>query len=130
VPFALTGPEVLGLVDATTLQRDQTVFVASQNSDTTVTTGNPRTIHSAAGDPANKQIILPIPAVGGNAPQFGLPAPGSTLCDKHGTGIPVLVEGPTTPTSLTGCIAVLAAPLNNDQLASRAKERDNDDKQQ
>jgi hypothetical protein len=130
VPFALTGPEVLGLVDATTLQRDQTVFVASQNSDTTVTTGNPRTLHSAAGDPANKQIILPIPAVGGNAPQFGLPAPGSTLCDKHGTGIPVLVEGPTTPTSLTGCIAVLAAPLNNDQLASRAKERDNDDKQQ
>jgi hypothetical protein len=99
------------------------VFVADQNSDTTVTTGNPRTTHSVAADAANKQIILPIPAVGGTAPQFGLPAPGSTLCDKHGGTFPVLVQGPSTPTSTTGCIVLLSAPLNNDQLASTAKER-------
>jgi hypothetical protein len=129
VPFALTGPEVLGVVDSKTLQLDQTVFVASQNSDTTVTTGNPRTIHSVAGDAANKQIILPIPAVGGTAPQFGLPAPGSTLCDKHGGTFPVLVQGPSTPSSTTGCIVILAAPLNNDQLASTAKERPKNDEQ-
>jgi hypothetical protein len=129
VPFALTGPEVLGVVDSKTLQLDQTVFVASQNSDTTVTTGNPRTIHSVAGDAANKQIILPIPAVGGTAPQFGLPAPGSTLCDKHGGTFPVLVQGPSTPSSTTGCIVILAAPLNNDPLARTAKERPKNDEQ-
>jgi hypothetical protein len=108
-PFVLTGPEVLGLVDSATLQRDQLVFVADQNSDTTVTSGNPRTIHSVAGDPGNKQIILPIPAVGGNAPQFS-----PNLCDKTGVGITVI----GTPSSATGCIAVLAAPLNNDVLPS------------
>ena len=56
VPFALTGDEVLGIVDAKTLQLDQSVFIAEQNSDTTVTTGNPRTTHSVAADPSNKQI--------------------------------------------------------------------------
>jgi hypothetical protein len=105
VPFALTGPEVLGLVDANTLQLDQTVFVAAQNSDTIVTTGNPRTIHSVAGDPGNKQIILPIPAVGGTAPQFS-----PSLCDKRGSGITVI----GTPSTAVGCIAILVAPLNND----------------
>src|SRR5205823_3516998 len=49
--FVLTGSEVLGIVDASTLQLDQTVLVAKQNSDTTVTSGNPRTIHSVAADP-------------------------------------------------------------------------------
>jgi hypothetical protein len=111
--FNLTGDEVLGLVDAATLQRDQLVFVASQNSVTVVTPGNPRTIHSVAGDPNNKQIILPIPATGGTAPQF---AP--SLCDKTGSGITVI----GTPSSATGCIAVLVAPLNND-VFSVAKER-------
>jgi Na+/pantothenate symporter len=85
---------------------DQTVFVAQQNSDTTVTSGNPRTIHSVAADAANKQIILPIPAFGGNAPQF-MPS----LCDKTGVGITVI----GSPSTTVGCIAVLAAPLNNDQ---------------
>ena len=85
VPFVLTADEVLGIVDAKTLQLDQTVFVASQNSDTTVTPGNPRTTHSVAGDPSNKQIILPIPAVGGTAPQFS-----PSLCDKTGLGIAVI----------------------------------------
>jgi hypothetical protein len=111
--FNLTGDEVLGIVDAATLQRDQLVFVASQNSVTVVTPGNPRTIHSVAGDPNNKQIILPIPATGGTAPQF---AP--SLCDKTGSGITVI----GTPSSATGCIAVLVAPLNND-VFSVAKER-------
>ena len=80
VKFVLTGDEVLGIVDSDSRSSvDQTVFVAAQNSDTTVTSGNPRTIHSVAGDPNNKQIILPIPAVGGNAPQFS-----PSLCDKTG----------------------------------------------
>ena len=118
-PFALTGPEVLGLVDANKLQLDQTVFVAQQNSDTTITSGNPRTIHSVAGDPDNKQIILPIPAVGGNAPQFS-----PSLCDKTGFGISV--SG--TPSSAVGCIVVLAAPLNNDVLPSVARGRNRDDR--
>jgi hypothetical protein len=126
VPFALTGPEVLGLVDSKTLQRDQTIFVASQNSDTNVTSGNPRTIHSAAGDPANKQIILPIPACTsatacGNVPHFS-----TSLCDKTGLGIAVI----DAPSTAVGCIAVLAAPLNNDQLSSVAKERGKDDHQE
>jgi hypothetical protein len=56
VPFVITGDEVLGIVDSRTLQLDQSVFVAAQNSDTTVTTGNPRTVHSVAADPNNKQL--------------------------------------------------------------------------
>jgi hypothetical protein len=120
LPFMLTGPEVLGLVDSKTLQLDQTVFVANQNSVTASAPGNPRTIHSVAADPANKQIILPIPAVGGNSPQFS-----PSLCDKTGFGISV--SG--TPSTAVGCIVVLGAPLNNDQLASTAKERPKNDEQ-
>jgi hypothetical protein len=124
--FVLTGPEVLGIVDAFTLQLDQTVLVAKQNSDTTVTSGNPRTIHSVAGDPNNKQIILPIPAFGGNVPHFT-----PSLCDQSGLGITVINSPDGTPPSgATGCIAILAAPLNNDVLSSRvARERGNDDRQ-
>jgi hypothetical protein len=142
-PFALTGPEVLQLVDSVNLFTDQTVFVASQNSDTTITTGNPRTIHSVAGDPANKQIILPIPAVGGTAPQFGPPLPGQSLCDKTGFGISVSPPSPSGPASGTvGCIVVFAAPLNNDALFAgngngnghknghEARERHEDDNQE
>jgi hypothetical protein len=124
VTLPLTGPEVLGIVDSKTLQVDQTVFVANQ--DPTVTSPlpppNPRTIHGAAADPANKQIILPIPAVGGTAPHFNV-----SLCDKTGFGISV-APGPT-PSTAVGCIVVLAAPLNNDQLASTAKERPKNDEQ-
>ena len=109
VPFVITGDEVLGIVDSKTLQLDQSVFVAAQNSDTTVTTGNPRTVHSVAADPNNKQIILPIPAFGGTAPQFN-----PSLCDKTGAGITII----GTPSSTVGCIAVLFAPLNNDVLPS------------
>jgi hypothetical protein len=120
--FVITGPEVLGIVDANTLQRDQTVFVANQ--DPTVTTPapppNPRTIHSAAGDPNNKQIILPIPAVGGTAPHFN-----SSLCDKRGTGIAVV----GSPSTTNGCIAILAATLNND-TSSVAQERGNNSHQE
>jgi hypothetical protein len=109
VPFVITGDEVLGIVDSKTLQLDQSVFVAAQNSDTTVTTGNPRTVHSVAADPNNKQIILPIPAFGGTAPQFN-----PSLCDKTGVGITRI----GAPSSTVGCIAVLFAPLNNDVLPS------------
>jgi len=116
--FVITGPEVLGIVDANTLQRDQTVFVANQ--DPTVTSPapppNPRTIHGAAGDPNNKQIILPIPAVGGTAPHFN-----SSLCDMRGTGITVVPPMATVSTA-TGCIAILSATLNND-TSSVAHER-------
>ena len=73
----LTGHELLGIVDSNILQLDQSVFIAEQNSVTTVTTGNPRTIHSVAADPKTNQIFLPIPAVGGTAPQFD-----PTLCDR------------------------------------------------
>ena len=123
--FVLTFDEVLGLVDSKTLVRDQTVFVAQQNSDTNATSGNPRTIHSVAGDPNNKQIILPIPACTsatacGNVPHFS-----PSLCDKRGFGISV--SG--TPSTAVGCITVLAAPLNNDQLPRVAKERGNDNNQ-
>jgi hypothetical protein len=125
--FVLTGSEVLGIVDSFTLQPDQTVLVAKQNSDTTVTSGNPRTIHSVAADPNNKQIILPIPAVGGNVPHFT-----PSLCDQS-VGITV-VPSPngTLPSSATGCIAILTAPNNNDELfRSRiARERRQDDDQQ
>src|SRR5262249_3367710 len=126
-PFALTGPEVLGVVDSKTLQLDQTVFVANQDPTFigSPPPPNPRTIHSVAADSGNKQIILPIPAVGGaTGPHFT-----PSLCDKHGGTFPVLVEGPSTPTSATGCIVILAAPLNNDQLASTAKERPKNDEQ-
>jgi len=129
VPFALTGPEVLGLIDSNKLQLDQTVFVADQNSDTTVTTGNPRTTHSVAGDAANKQIILPIPAVGGTAPQFS-----PSLCDKTGFGISVSPPTGTTgaPSTVVGCIVLLSAPLNNDVLAKGkvARERGKSDSQE
>ena len=123
--FVLTFDEVLGLVDSKTLQRDQTIFVAQQNSDTNATSGNPRTIHSVAGDPNNKQIILPIPACTsatacGNVPHFT-----PSLCDKRGFGISV--SG--TPSTAVGCIVVLSAPLNNDELASTAKERSKNDAQ-
>jgi hypothetical protein len=132
-PFALTFDEVLGIVDSSTLQVDQTVFVASQNSNTVVGTGNPRTIHSVAADAGNpQQIILPIPATGGNTPQFGPPPPGQTLCDKTGTGITV-VPGPTpnNPSSAVGCIVVLFAPQNNDDPSSSrvAQERGKNDRQ-
>jgi hypothetical protein len=119
--FVLTFDEVLGIVDSSTLQVDQTVFVAQQNSVTAVAPGNPRTIHSVAADPANKQIILPIPAVGGNSPQFS-----PSLCDKTGFGISV--SG--TPSTAVGCIVLLSAPLNNDDPSTRvAQERPKNNEQ-
>jgi hypothetical protein len=121
--FVLTFDEVLGIVDSSTLQVDQTVFVAQQNSVTTVAAGNPRTIHSVAADPANKQIILPIPAVGGNSPQFS-----PSLCDKTGFGISV-APGPV-PSTAVGCIVLLSAPLNNDDPSARvAQERPSNSQQ-
>jgi len=141
---AITGPELLQLVDSVNLFPDAQVYVAQQNSDTTITTGNPRTIHSVAADPANKQIILPIPATGGTAPQY---AP--SLCDHTGFGISVEPSPSGAPSSATGCIVVLAAPLNNDVLPPvagnggngngngnghkkdhEARERHNDDNQE
>jgi hypothetical protein len=119
VPGAITGPEVLGVVDAKGHRLDHSVLVANQNSDTTVTSGNPRTIHSIAADSNTNQVFLPIPAVGGNAPQF---AP--TLCDSRGPGITVI----GSPSTATGCIAVLTT--THDDRSRVARERGADDNQE
>ena len=92
------GSELLGVVDSNTLQVVQSLTIASQNGATTVTPGNPRTVHSVAADPNSLNVFLPIPAVGGTAPQF---AP--TLCDSRNSAITV-IGGPST---VTGCIAIL-----------------------
>jgi hypothetical protein len=118
-PGAVTGPEVLGVVDANGLRLDQTVTIATQNSDTVVTSGNPRTAHSVAVNSRTNEVYLPLPSTGGNAPQFG-----SSLCDARGTGI--TVSG--NPSSVTGCIAILKA--KNDDRPRIAQERDRDDRQE
>jgi hypothetical protein len=112
-PFVLTFNEVLGIIDANTLQKDRTVFVASKNIDNLVTSGNPRTVHSVAAGGSNNAIILPIPACSldrsaggcGNVPHFT-----TSLCDRSGAGITV-VNSPdgTPPSTAVGCIAILAA---------------------
>jgi hypothetical protein len=114
--------EVLGIVDFKA-ELDQTVVVATQNSDTTAGTGNPRTIHSVAADSNTNKVFLPIPACippsnslegCGNTPHF---AP--TLCDSRSDGITVTVIG--APSTATGCIAVLAAnTCDSDDLCSVA----------
>jgi hypothetical protein len=115
-----TGTEVLGVVDANGLRLDQSVKIASQNSDTTVTSGNPRTIHSVSADPNRNQAYLAIPAApGGNVPHF---AP--TLCDSRGTGITII----GSPSTATGCIAVFAT--TNDDRSRVADERGKDDHQE
>src|SRR5262249_54562487 len=108
VAGAVTGPELLGIVNSNGFVVDQVVTVAIQTSDTNVTSGNPRTIHSAAGDPNTGQIFLPIPACPsatscGNVPHFN-----PTLCDV-GRAVPVpTVVRVGNPSTATGCIVVLA----------------------
>jgi hypothetical protein len=96
------GTEVLARVSSNSLQLVQSVTVAVQNSATTVTSGNPRTIHSVAADPTTLKVFVPIPAVGGNVPQFS-----PSLCDNFGGvfGVPV-IGNPAS--SATGCIAIIA----------------------
>jgi hypothetical protein len=119
VTGAVTGPELLGIVDSNGLRLDHSVTVAFQNSDTTVLlSGNPRTIHSAAANSKTNEIYLPIPAVGGQAPQFD-----PTLCDSFGEGI----TRTGSPSAATGCIVILKA--KHDDRPKVAKERDNDDRQ-
>jgi hypothetical protein len=113
------GSEILGVVDAKGHRQDQSVLVATQNSDTTVTKGNPRTIHSVAADSNTNQVFLPIPAPGGNVPHF---AP--TLCDSRGAGITVI----GSPSTATGCIAVLTT--THDDRSRVARERGEDDHQE
>ena len=92
------GEEVLGVVDSSGRRLDQSVDVAVQTIPVNpAASGNPRTIHSVAASSTN-QVFLPIPAVGGAAPQFG-----SSLCDSTAEA---KVIG-TTPSSATGCIAIL-----------------------
>jgi hypothetical protein len=117
LPGAITGPELLGIVDANGLRLDHSVTIALQNADTTVTSGNPRTAHSVAADPNTNQIFLPIPAVGGNVPHFT-----PSLCDSRDVGR-ITVVG--SPSSATGCIAVLTTI--NDDRSSVAQERRRDD---
>jgi hypothetical protein len=118
-----TGPQVLGIVDAKQLRLDHTVTTAEQNSDTIITSGNPRTIHSVAANQnsTEKQIFLPIPAVGGNAPQFD-----PTLCDSFDDGITRI----GTPSTATGCIVILTAKPDRDDRSRVAQERGNDDHQE
>jgi hypothetical protein len=111
-----TGPELLGIVDSSGFRLDHSVTIAEQNSDTTVTTGNPRTTHSSAA--GGNLIFLPIPATGGTAPQFD-----PTLCDSFDDTI-VRVG---SPNAATGCIVVLAA--KKDDHSPVAKGRENDDRQ-
>jgi hypothetical protein len=122
-----TGPaELVGVVDANGLRRDQSVVVATQNSDTTPfpPPPNPRTIHSAAAFDAN--IFLPIPACSGStaATCGGAPHFSPTLCDTRGPGI--TVSG--NPSTATGCIVVLST--TNDDRSRVARERGEDDRQQ
>jgi hypothetical protein len=91
------GVEHLGVIDSSGRKLDQEVDIAVQTPPVNpATSGNPRTIHSVAA--ASNKVFLPIPAVGGAAPQFG-----STLCDSTAEA---KVIG-TTPSSATGCIAIL-----------------------
>lgn len=117
VTGAVTGPELLGVVDSNELRLDHSVTIALQNSDTTITSGNPRTAHSVAASSKTGEIYLPMPATGGNAPQF---AP--SLCDLFGQGITRTGD----PSSATGCIAILKA--KNDDRSRIAHERDRDDR--
>jgi hypothetical protein len=119
VAAAAPNPELLGVVDSDGLRTDHTVTVALQNSDTTVTSGNPRTIHSAAASSQTGEIYLPVPATGGNAPQFG-----PSICDLFGQGITRSGD----PSSATGCIAILKA--KHDDHPRVARERDRDDRQE
>jgi hypothetical protein len=119
VKGAITGPQLLGIVDAKELRLDHTVTTAEQNSDTIITSGNPRTAHSVAA--GGHQIFLPIPAVGGNAPQFD-----PTLCDSFDDGITRI----GTPSTATGCIVILTAKPDGDDRSRVAQERGNDDHQE
>jgi hypothetical protein len=99
------GVEVLGFIDSSGRKLDQSVDVAVQTIPVNpATSGNPRTVHSVAAASNTNQVFLPIPAVGGAAPQFG-----STLCDSTAEA---KVIGPT-PSSATGCIAILTTTKND-----------------
>jgi hypothetical protein len=102
-----TGPELLGVVDASANELDQSVVTAVQNGATAVLPGNPRTLHSVAAGTVFGQtlVFLPIPAVGGNAPQFS-----PSLCDQRGANVTVI----GAPSTAIGCIAVVAAFPDND----------------
>jgi hypothetical protein len=119
VTGATTGPELLGIVDANGLRLDHTVTTAEQNGLTSSTVGgNPRTAHSVAA--GGNLIFLPLPAVGGNVPQFD-----PSLCDSFDDSIARVGN----PTSLTGCIVVLRAKGDKDDRSRVAHERDRDDRQ-
>ena len=119
VTGATTGPELLGIVDASGLRLDHSVTIAEQNSATTVLpTGNPRTTHSVAA--GGNLIFLPIPATGGTAPQFD-----PTLCDSFDDSI--IRVG--SPNAATGCIVILKAKPDKDDRSRVAHERDRDDRQ-
>jgi len=113
------GPELLGFVDSNGLRLDHAVTVAFHNSATAKLPGNPRVIHSAAANSKTGEVYLPIPATGGNAPQFD-----PTLCDSFGEGI----TRTGNPSAATGCIVILKA--RHDDRSRVAKERPKDDNQE
>jgi hypothetical protein len=103
------GVEHLGVIDSSGRKLDQAVDVAVQTPPVNpATSGNPRTIHSVAAS-SNKMVFLPIPAVGGAAPQFG-----STLCDSTAEA---KVIGTTPVSSATGCIAILTTTKDDNPAA-------------
>jgi len=103
------GVEHLGVIDSSGRKLDQIVDVAVQTIPVNpATSGNPRTIHSVAAASNTKQVFLPIPAVGGAAPQFG-----SSLCDSSAEAKTI---GTTPVSSATGCIAILTT-TNDDKPA-------------
>src|SRR5262249_14001966 len=112
------GPEELGIVDSVKLLLDKSVTIAEQNSATTPAPGNPRTVHSAAA--GGNLSLLPIPAVGGNVPQFD-----PTLCDSFDDSI-VRVG---SPNAATGCIVILKAKKSDNDAHGVAQERQGDNSQ-
>jgi hypothetical protein len=121
--------EQLGIVDANGLRLDQSVTIATPNGDLTPfpPPPNPRTTHSAAAGLSPNLVFLPIPACSGStsATCGGAPHFEKSLCDTSGPGIEVV----GSPSTKIGCIAVLAAPPNNDRPRT-AQERGMDDQQQ
>jgi len=97
-----TGAELLGVIDSEGFREDQSVVIASSTNPAPPPPPAARRIHSVAADPHKNQVYVPIPAIGGGAPQY---AP--TLCSSapHKIG---------NPTNAGGCIAVFTTKHDDD----------------
>src|SRR5262249_1383263 len=104
-----TGPEVLGVVDSSGRQGDQSVVLATQLGNATG-----RRAHSVAADPRTLQVYVPLPATTGTGGN------DASMC----TSAPKNVG---SASATTGCILVLKATPDADDRVAR--ERGNDDSQ-